>query len=1229
MPTVASVLGYLRLNTDGYSRKLKTAEAETRAEVLKSAAVVDKAAARMETARDKEADAAGRVRIAEAALEKLRAKANVDSAKLIVGEEKLAAALRASDAATRSVTRATNDHDRALKTMAASTEAVEKRQSRLAKVFSQLNTVAINSFDEQRINRSATAMLRFAGTATAAATAVVGIGHGVPAIAAVGAALVAASGAALVLPGALAGGAAALGVLHLGMLGVGDALKAVAEGDAKKLNEALAKLAPSARAFVLEVQRIKPEFDRMQQAIQDTLFRTLDKGLRDTAAVTLPILRTGLVGIAEEFNTLGQRVFAFFQQAGILADLELILANTKVSLHSILGVVTPLMRVFFDVAAVGSIVFADLVSGIDLAARSLAGFVHQARLSGQLETWMRNGLQVLHDIASTAFNVGQILVTVFQAANVSGIGFFGVLRGLTRELSMFLQSAQGQEILTTTFATLRAAADALLPGLRALAVALGQGIVALQPALVPLAEAFSAVAIAVAPLIPDLAHLATAILVPLANFIRDNAGAAYPLAGAILAIVAAAKIAGIILAAYQLKIALVQGASIAAAGALKLVSAAQWVLNAAMRANPIGLIITAIVGLVAGLIWAWNNVDWFRNGIMTALRAVGDAFTWLWQNAILPAAQGIATAAVWVWQNILKPVFDAISFGVRFLAAVLWVGFALPFVVAWNIISDKVREAWNVWIKPTFDAIAFAANWLWTWGIKPAADAIASGWRWMVENIQWFWKNVLEVAWLAIQLAATWLWENRLKPIFDAIGAGWRFLMDGMNWVWVNILQRAWFAIQLAAQIMWEQRLRPIFDAIGFGWRLLMDGINWVWLHILRPVFDAVSNAVSAVGDAFGWAIDKIRVIWDKLMEIAKGPVNFVIDVVYNRGIVPLWNGVAGIFALGRLNPMPLLASGGALGAGLRTDGPMAIVGEGNPQYPEYVIPTDPKFRNNAAKLWASAGADMGLPMMAGGGILGQVGDFIGNAFNAVTSWLGDITGGVRRFFAGVLGDGGRTPGGGGWTDALKAIPRKVVDAVIAKASEFFSSGGGGGYGGFAPGNVQGNVAAVQAAAAKRGWGAGPQWDALYKLVMKESGFRNTAQNPTSTAFGMFQFLNSTWAGYGIPKTAEPNAQAEAGMRYIQARYGSPLGALAFHRSHNWYERGGVIGRYANGGWLQPGDLAFNETREPEAVLNRTQLNALASGGEQHYHLTVVNAGNNEIDLRTQFRRLEWQSGLR
>jgi TP901 family phage tail tape measure protein len=101
------------------------------------------------------------------------------------------------------------------------------------------------------------------------------------------------------------------------------------------------------------------------------------------------------------------------------------------------------------------------------------------------------------------------------------------------------------------------------------------------------------------------------------------------------------------------------------------------------------------------------------------------------------------------------------------------------------------------------------------------------------------------------------------------------------------------------------------------------------------------------------------------------------------------------------------------------------------------------------------------------------------------------------------------------------------------------------------------NEEIVHTGANRIGWG--DQWSSLYQLLMKESGFNPTAQNPTSTAYGMFQFTDGTWAGTGIKKTSDPWKQTQAGLKYIKNRYDDPNGAWDFWQTHNWYGDGAVF----------------------------------------------------------------------
>jgi hypothetical protein len=97
------------------------------------------------------------------------------------------------------------------------------------------------------------------------------------------------------------------------------------------------------------------------------------------------------------------------------------------------------------------------------------------------------------------------------------------------------------------------------------------------------------------------------------------------------------------------------------------------------------------------------------------------------------------------------------------------------------------------------------------------------------------------------------------------------------------------------------------------------------------------------------------------------------------------------------------------------------------------------------------------------------------------------------------------------------------------------------------------NEAIVRSVAAGYGWATGSQWNALNDVIMAESGYNNVAQNPTSTAYGIFQFLDDTWASVGGTKTSNAMLQAVYGLKYVKQRYGTPEAAWAFHLANGYY----------------------------------------------------------------------------
>jgi len=80
------------------------------------------------------------------------------------------------------------------------------------------------------------------------------------------------------------------------------------------------------------------------------------------------------------------------------------------------------------------------------------------------------------------------------------------------------------------------------------------------------------------------------------------------------------------------------------------------------------------------------------------------------------------------------------------------------------------------------------------------------------------------------------------------------------------------------------------------------------------------------------------------------------------------------------------------------------------------------------------------------------------------------------------------------------------------------------------------------------------QMPSLDKLWQHESGWRHTASNPSSGAYGIPQALPGTkMATAGSDWRTNPATQIKWGLGYIKQRYGTPNGAWAHFQSYNWY----------------------------------------------------------------------------
>lgn len=82
------------------------------------------------------------------------------------------------------------------------------------------------------------------------------------------------------------------------------------------------------------------------------------------------------------------------------------------------------------------------------------------------------------------------------------------------------------------------------------------------------------------------------------------------------------------------------------------------------------------------------------------------------------------------------------------------------------------------------------------------------------------------------------------------------------------------------------------------------------------------------------------------------------------------------------------------------------------------------------------------------------------------------------------------------------------------------------------------------------GWNPG-QWQPLFSLWQKESGWNPTALNKSSGAYGIPQALPSNKLPHDRMSTGQE--QIDWGLNYIKQRYGSPAAAWAHSQQTDWY----------------------------------------------------------------------------
>lgn len=357
----------------------------------------------------------------------------------------------------------------------------------------------------------------------------------------------------------------------------------------------------------------------------------------------------------------------------------------------------------------------------------------------------------------------------------------------------------------------------------------------------------------------------------------------------------------------------------------------QEALNAAMAANPIGLVVVAIGALVAGLIYLYNT----NEDVANAINALGAGIAEFWTNNVTPVIDSfvdytkntLVPSIESAWGILTTGDYDGNLFGLEEDSAL--VDFFFTLRESLLAVGEIAYTAWTDQIKPSLES---AWDWIsgtlwpglqnfWSTILQPLLEGIGSAlalaWTAIIRpTLMALWTIISRVLWPVLKT----LWENVVKPLWEgfasAVQAAWAVIYPAMQalagffrdtlmpalWsFWQDVVEPVWTNVSTFILAVWDNVLYPLFDllatvvsgTIGMAfqglwtvvvtvWNGISSAIQTVW-GILSPVFSAIGSAITAtLGPAFTWLYDSVvQPVWDKITSAVQTASSVLIDVVF------------------------------------------------------------------------------------------------------------------------------------------------------------------------------------------------------------------------------------------------------------------------------------------------------------------------------------------------------------
>lgn len=290
--------------------------------------------------------------------------------------------------------------------------------------------------------------------------------------------------------------------------------------------------------------------------------------------------------------------------------------------------------------------------------------------------------------------------------------------------------------------------------------------------------------------------------------------------------------------------------------AVALYNGVQKAFNLLLSANPIGLIVTAIIGLVAGFIYLWNTSEGFRNfwiGLWETIKSsVSTAIEWI-TNAWTKTTEFFSD----LWTQIKETAVNAWNSFVEAIQIILQ-PFIEIFMSYWNNMSSGLFQIWEGIKQYAAGAWEMIKNVILA-PILLLVDLVTGDFEGMKNHISQIWEN--------IKNAASLMWTG-MKNILGGIVSATVGVIKAHWENFKNFIGNLWNGIKTTASNIWTGIKNTISNLVTGA----VDGIKSAWTKAVdwtKEKFDAIKNTILAIKDI-------------NLFEIGKNIIQGLIDGIGN-----------------------------------------------------------------------------------------------------------------------------------------------------------------------------------------------------------------------------------------------------------------------------------------------------------------------------------------------------------